>query len=667
MNNWLEQFFGGGFMPHGHCYLWTPSMVWAQVGSNALIGMAYVSIASTLGVLVRRIKDMPFALVYVAFGVFILSCGMTHWLDVVTVWRPIYWVDAAVRILTAVASVATALLILPMIPRAVSLAATARLSEERRERLEVTLSQLEEAHRQLAERAEEHRQRADLSEEQFQSLVESMPQLAWISAPDGRAIFRNARWAEYSGLDLQTLDERGWESLHDPMLVTHTIQRWSASLSSGTAFDAECRLRRFDGEYRWFIARAVPLRDNTGCVTRWVGTCTDIHEQHTLRDEALRTARMKDEFLATVSHELRTPLTAILGWARVLLRRDENAAPQRKGIETIERNAVMQAQLIEDLLDISRIVSGKMRLNMELVDPSGAVEAAIESTRLAASAKGVNLISSIERNGARVLADASRIQQIVWNLLLNSIKFTPPGGQVGVMLAVVSDHMEIAVTDTGVGIGTDFLPYVFDRFSQEDGSIRRRRGGLGIGLAIVKHLAELHGGTVSAESAGEGKGSTFTLKLPIGASTALQSADALAQTSARVNVYTRLPQLAGVRVLLVEDEPDARELVVTILAECGVVATVVEDASQALRVLEHTAFDLLLFDIGLPGQDGYELIRAIRANAELRQIPAAALTAYARVEDRRKALDAGFQEHITKPVDPGELVAILANLVQLER
>jgi PAS domain S-box-containing protein len=278
MWDWLDRVFGRGFMPHGHCYLWTPSMVWSQVSSNFLIGLAYASIASTLGVLVHRIRNIPFGWVYVAFGVFILSCGLTHFFDVVTVWHPVYWADAAVRVVTAVASVATAVLILPMVPQAVALAETARLSDERRLKLESALSDLELANAKLAEREQEAQQRAELSDEQFQSLVEAMPQLTWISSPGGRNLYRNARWAEYTGLDLAELRARGWESVHDPALLEMVTERWRSALKSGAVFECECRLRRADGEYRWFIARAVPLRDKAGRITRWIGTCTDIHE-----------------------------------------------------------------------------------------------------------------------------------------------------------------------------------------------------------------------------------------------------------------------------------------------------------------------------------------------------------------------------------------------------
>lgn len=665
MWEWLDRVFGRGFMPHGHCYLWTPSMVWSQVTSNFLIGLAYASIASTLGVLVRRIQNIPFAWVYVAFGVFILSCGLTHWFDVVTVWHPIYWADAAVRILTAVASVATAVLILPMVPQAVALAEAARLSDERRLKLEAALADLELANAKLAEREQEAQQRAELSEEQFQSLVETMPQLAWISSPTGKNLYRNGRWAEYTGLHLAELRARGWESVHDPALVEPVAERWRAALKSGTIFDMECRLRHESGEYRWFIARAVPLRDKTGRITRWIGTCTDIHEQRKLRDEAMRTARMKDEFLATVSHELRTPLNAMLGWSRMLRADSLPAAARAKALETVERNAIAQAQLIDDLLDISRIVSGNMRLEMTLVDPAAAVEAAIDSVRPAASAKELHLETALERKAGPVAADPVRLQQIVWNLLINAIKFTPKGGRVSVVVARKDAHVEVTVTDTGIGISADFIPHVFERFSQEDGSIRRVQGGLGLGLAIVKHLVELHGGSIDASSDGEGKGAAFTVKLPV-APLRDESEDVrLATRSTPPPALENPAELVGLRVLLVEDEPDSRELIETVLESCGVHVTAAADAERALSILKSASFDVILSDIGLPGRDGYELMKAVRAEPAFTKIPTAAVTAYARPDDRLRALGVGYQMHVSKPVEPAELVAVVTNLARI--
>jgi PAS domain S-box-containing protein len=662
----LDQFFGQGFMPHGHCYLWTPSLVWAEVGSNLLIGLAYASIAATLTILVRRIRNIPFAFVYLAFGVFILSCGLTHFLDIVTVWHPIYWADAGVRILTAVSSAGTAILIVPLVPRAVALAETARLSDDRRRRLEEALDALERANAKLASREREAVKRALVSEGQFQSLVETMPQLAWLSAPDGTSLYRNGGWRTYTGLDLAELEARGWLSVVDPALVDGVEAQWRHALDSGAPFDTDCRLRGSDGEYRWFVARALPLRDDEGAIVRWIGTCTNIDEQRRSRDEAVRIARLKDEFLATVSHELRTPLNAILGWSRLLRTDAVPEAKRAKALETVERNAAAQAQLIDDLLDISRIVSGNLRLDVGLIGPATAVAAAIESVRPAAVAKGVQLEVTIDEHAGPLMADAMRLQQIVWNLVINAVKFTPPGGRVAVTLRRSDENIELAVTDTGIGIGRPFLRHVFDRFSQEDGSIRRAQGGLGLGLAIVKHLVELHGATVAVESLGEGRGATFVVSFPVGRPDGARGdVGRPLELPAEPRPLQRPVELRDLRVLLVEDDADARELFCVVLEQCGAVVTSAGNAEDALALLLSRTFNVILSDIGLPSLDGYDFMKAVRALPAHARVPAAALTAYAHADDRRRALDAGYQMHLPKPVEPHELIAVVASLARL--
>ena len=662
MWEWLERIFGQGFMPHGHCYLWSPAMVWTQVSSNLLIGVAYASIATTLALLVRRIQSIPFAWVYLAFGTFILSCGLTHWIDIITVWHPIYWVDAGVRVLTATASVATAALIVPMVPKAVALANEARSSGERGRQLAAAHTQLEQAHAQLAEREREAQRRARTSEEQVRSFVETMPQLAWISDANGKHLFRNQRWHEYTGISTQDPNDPAWNVVHDPETVERVLARWHVALANKEPYEVEARFRRADGEFRWFLVRAVPLNDDAGQIASWVGTCTDIHDQKLLHEEALRTAKMKDEFLATVSHELRTPLNAILGWSH-LLRADALEPDKReRALESVQRNAMAQARLVEDLLDVSRIISGKMHLDARLINPADAIEGALDALRPAALAKGVELSTAIDRAAGLVLADSSRIQQIVWNLLGNAVKFTPAQGRVQLRFARVGARLELVVADTGAGIKPEFLPHLFERFSQEDGSIRRAHGGLGLGLAITKHLVEAHGGTIRAESAGEDRGATFVVTLPLSAT---QTPDARPPTEQTAKSGLEYAELNGIRLLLVEDDVDSRDVVAAILNESGVEVTTASDAEKAIELLRSNPVDVIVSDVGLPGLDGYAFMRAIRQDPALSGIPAAALTAYAHTEDRRRALDAGFQMHLTKPFDQRELFAVIADLAKI--
>jgi len=663
MWHWLERIFGLGFMPHGHCYLWSAEMVWTQVSANLLIGVAYAAIATTLAILVRKIRNIPFAWVYLAFGSFILSCGLTHFFDIITVWHPIYWADAGVRVLTATASVATAVLIVPQVPKAVTFAEAARLSIDRGQQLEAAHLALEKAHESLAEREREAQRRASTSEEQFRSLVETMPQLSWVSSPEGNITFRNKRWREYTGLALEAGDV-GWQAVHHPDTIAKVQAGWTEALRSKNPFEVEALLRRADGEYRWFLVRAVALLDNAGNVLSWMGTCTDIHDQKLLREEALHTARMKDEFLATVSHELRTPLNAILGWSRVLVNGTLGAEQREKALASVERNAAVQARLVDDLLDISRMISGKMRIDPSLMNPADAVEAALDAVRPAAQAKGVELSAEIDRSAGMLLADSGRIQQIIWNLAGNAVKFTPKGGRLWVRVARVDSTIEIAVSDNGAGIKREFLAHLFLRFTQEDGSIRRSHGGLGLGLAISKHLVELHGGEIRVESAGSGQGAKFTVSLPLATSTTQNAMDVV-PISQRQVASEEAHALRGLRLLLVEDDFDSSEVVSAILEDSGIVVTAAATAELALEVLGRQTIDVILSDVGLPGQDGYAFIRAVRSVPSLVGIPAAALTAYAHVEDRRRALDAGFQAHLRKPFDQNELFSVISDLAKL--
>jgi len=393
-------------------------------------------------------------------------------------------------------------------------------------------------------------------------------------------------------------------------------------------------------------------------------------EQLLLREQAARTEaqeanRIKDEFLSTVSHELRTPLNAMLGWVQMLRSGKLNEATFARALEIIERNARSQNQLIEDLLDISRIISGKLRLQIRPVELTSVINAAIDSVRLAAEAKSIQLTCELDSSTGLVVGDSDRLQQVVWNLLSNAIKFTPKGRHVTVQLERINSHAEITVSDTGQGISPEFLPYIFDRFRQADSATTRSHGGLGLGLAIVRHLVELHGGTIHADSLGEGQGAIFKVKLPV---TALrQQTRPQLQRSATDETGVPLddsPQLNGLQILVVDDEVDARELLTTLLEQRGAFVTAAASVEEALKVIEQSTPDVLVSDIGMPGEDGYALIRKVRAREAHTggRIPAAALTAYARSEDRRQALLAGFQTHLPKPVEPAELIAVVANL-----
>ena len=400
-----------------------------------------------------------------------------------------------------------------------------------------------------------------------------------------------------------------------------------------------------------FIARRRAEEERAQLLTR----------EQAARREAETANRSKDQFLAMLSHELRTPLSAILGWTYILRAGSIPEGGVARALEVIERNAKVQTDLIEDLLDVSRIESGKLTLEIRPVDSVPVVEAAIDAMRSAIDAKQIHLETALEASGAQIAGDPGRLQQVVWNLLSNAIKFTPQGGRVTIRLERINSRIQITVHDEGMGIRPDFLPHVFERFQQAPGG--RRGGGLGLGLTIVRHIVDLHGGTVEAASPGEGRGATFTVTLPV---LAVRIATRLAEASlaAARDVLGHDEALRGVRVLVVDDDIDTRELLILILTPYGAEVRVSASVGEALEIFRSWRPDVLVSDISMPEEDGYALIRHVRAlsREEGGQIPAIALTAFAKVADRSRALLHGFQLHVTKPVEAAELVAAVANL-----
>lgn len=454
---------------------------------------------------------------------------------------------------------------------------------------------------------------------------------------------------------------------------------------TGRAADDRWLMRR-DGSLFYASGVVTALRGTGGQLTGFVKILQDVTDRKREEEERARlldserearalaetAGRAKDEFLAMLSHELRTPLSAILGWATLLRSGHQTPGEMAEGLEIIERNARSQSELIEDILDISRVISGKLRLNVGKVRLANVVEGAVEAISLAAQAKGIKLKIEVEENLA-VLGDASRLQQVVWNLLSNAVKFTPAGKEVTVRVRRVPDSegggAEIAVIDGGMGIAPEFLPHVFERFRQADSSSRRRHGGLGLGLAIVRHLVELHGGRVEARSEGPGKGAEFRVVLPMGQEpSAADRAEAGGgrESGNDAEVVRDTTFLRDLRVLVVEDEPDVRRLMVALLAGYGARVTTAPSVEEGLAALESERPDVLLSDIGMPGRDGYELIRCLREKESAQgseRLPAAALTAYAHPNDQAKALESGFDRHVSKPVRVGQLVDVLAALL----
>jgi len=449
----------------------------------------------------------------------------------------------------------------------------------------------------------------------------------------------------------------------------------TARKGKSASFEGYCKTAK--GTLLYWDVSIAPIFDVAGKPIRLISTSRDITERREAeseREELLKREqaarkdaeianRMRDEFLATVSHELRAPLNAILGWGRLLEKGKLDETTTEKAIDTIVRNAESQNRLIEDLLDVSRIISGKLRLEVITIKPINIVESALETVRPAADAKGITLEIKDDRDVSHISGDPNRLQQVIWNLVSNAIKFTPNDGRVTLEIERQDDFVEISVKDTGVGIKEEFLPHVFDRFRQADASSIRKFGGLGLGLAIVRHITEMHGGTVDVFSEGEGKGATFTVRLPLITSPIAESE---AETAMKLLAKNDIPEinLDGLLILVVDDEEDTRQLLVQSLTFHGATVISADSVKNALAQIEEKNPDVLVSDIGMPGEDGYSLIRKVRAlpDDQQRNMPAIALTAFTRAQDRMRALATGFQNHVSKPVEPDELATVIASL-----
>lgn len=519
------------------------------------------------------------------------------------------------------------------------------------------------------------------SEERFQRMADSASILVSVTNSEGKATWFNKPWLSFTGRSMEEEQGEGWlENIH-PDDRQRTLSLREKAAASHEPYEFDFRLRQNTGEYRWVLEQATPLFAAGDEFQGYVRACLDIHErkeaeqrieallksEQAARAEAEHTAKLKDEFLATVSHEMRTPLTAMLGWVQLLRKGNLSGAAVPQALETIERNARAQTKLIDDLLDMSRILSDHLKLETQPLDASSLVEGAVAEAAPAAAAKGVTLKADINTTPITFVGDSLRLQQIFRNLLNNAIKFTPAQGTVTVSVSQFDDKVRFDVTDTGEGIDKEFLPHVFESFRQQDSSTSRRHQGLGLGLSIARQLAELHGGSLEATSEGAGFGSVFSLTLPIGSFEAPPRVERPAIRPESSEADANLPTLLGAKILVVDDDDDARELLRSILAQHGASVRTAACASEAIQQIDSRPPDVLVSDIGMPDEDGYQLIRRIRSRPpeEGGKVPALALTAFARTDDRRRAIGAGFQMHLAKPVEPSELVTVVASLLKV--
>lgn len=522
-------------------------------------------------------------------------------------------------------------------------------------------------------RAEEAMQE---SSDRLRFMAEALPFKIFTAQADGKGEYFNQQWMDYTGLTLGQLVDGEWMRLIHPEDIDRTMVHWRRCVAAGELFQTENRIRHIGGNYRWHLTRAQAKRDANGYISMWVGSSIDIdaikradeerkqllESERIARTEAERASQLKDEFLATLSHELRTPLNAILGWSQLVLRGTMKPENVQKALETIERNARAQNQLIADLLEMSSIISGKVRLDMQRLDLAHIVEAAVESIAPTAQAKGISLRKLIDPAAGPILGDNHRLQQIAWNLLSNAVKFTPGNGHVDITVERVASWVELTVKDSGRGIEPEFLPYIFDRFRQADSSLTRQHGGLGLGLAIVKQLVGLHGGTVRAASAGANKGASFIVSLPVAAITKTHLRLAFPKSLCDDEQIT----LPGIRVLVIDDQEDSRGLIHEVLTTHEAEVVCASTADEGLDIIKKHKPDVIISDIGMPGKDGYQLIREVRALAASHggKIPAIALTAFVRPEDKIKATKAGYQTHLSKPVESHELISTIKALTR---
>ncbi len=653
-----------GFPARWLCGEWTPFEGWLLIVSDFAIFGAYSAIPLSIVIYMKaKGRELVFPKLYWLFAVFILSCGLTHLIDAVIFWQPLYRLSGFVKFITAVVSWAAVIVLLRSLGPALDLPGAAKLNA------------------QLQKEIDEH-QRSEASLRQLSTRLALALQHAKLGD-----------WCWYPATDIVEISKRGCEifGIHPDVPITWTALRErlhvedrelvrlavEAAVAEKREYKIEYRVLRDgdSGEHDWIRAMGLAEYDADGEVVRMLGIVEDVTERKLAEDERERLLlaeqaarndaefanREKDEFLAILSHELRTPLNAILGWTHIL-KSDSANSNMTAGLNVIERNALAQAQLVEDLLDMNRIVNGKVRLDIQRVDLDGVIQAAYDAVKPSADAKNIRLIATIKPITGPVRGDPARLQQIIWNLLTNAIKFTAEGGLIQISLQEVDSQVEISVCDNGVGIASDFLPYVFDRFRQADSSTTRKQRGLGLGLSIVKNLVELHGGSVHATSAGQNEGTTFRVELPlIPASGDAGGEDVWSRSPSSSGAVATPPcptNLRGGEILLVEDDPDSLSALKCILETHGAAVCACTSADEALEAIHKHQYHALISDIGLPEKDGYALIQQIRSMTNYNQhIPAIALTAFTRSEDRQRALLAGFDMFLSKPVNPAELLA----------
>ena len=495
------------------------------------------------------------------------------------------------------------------------------------------------------------------SEAKFRIITDAMPQMVWSTLPDGYHDYYNEQWYRYTGVAPGATNGTGWNDIFHPDDRARAWDAWHDSLASGKVYEIQYRLRHHSGVYRWVLGRALPIRDQAGGITRWMGTCTDIDDQKRAEDELRRLGVRKDEFLAMLAHELRNPLAPISSAAQLLMLGGSDPQRVQKSAGVIQRQVRHLTNLVDDLLDVSRVTRGLVQLDRRVLDLREVLHGAIEQVRPAIEARHHQLALALPPTPLPVHGDRTRLVQVVANLLANAAKYTAPGGHLGLALQLENGQACITVSDDGIGMSADLLPHVFELFVQAERTPDRAQGGLGLGLALVQRIAQLHGGSARARSGGLGQGSTLTVCLPLSSAAAHDSVPVQAGAADTLPpAGASLPTL-----LLLDDHVDGAQMLGALLRARGFEVTIVHDGASVLRLAAARHFDVYILDIGLPGMDGYELARRLRASADTARARLLALTGYGKAEDRQRALDAGFDHHLVKPVDLPALLALLVS------
>jgi signal transduction histidine kinase/ActR/RegA family two-component response regulator len=673
------------FLPHAVCLTSDPALLTLHGVSNVLIAAAYFSIPLGVVLYMRRRPDLPMRWLFGLFGLFIVACGFTHLMGLITLWWPAYWLDGGLKALTAAVSLPTAMALWHVMPRALQIPSTEEL-RSRQAQLAAEISErkraeqaLRRAQAELEQRVAERTQQLDQAKRALEhanavldTLIECAPVGLGLWDLDLRYQRLNSALAQMNGPSAQAhLGRRIDEVLpHMDPRVRQAMEQVVATGCAQRNLEVSGETPAAPGKRRYWRASYYPVtvgeeRVGVGAVCEEITEAREgadererlLEAERAARAEAERANRLKDDLLASVSHELRTPLSAIMSGAFLLQAPALPAAQARNAVEIIARNARAQARLIDDLLDVARIVAGQLKLELAPVSLHALVERTLQTLQSQAEAHKVKLVAALPPEPLQVAGDADRLAQVLGNLVGNAIKFSPPGGRVDVRAGAEGAHVQLSVRDEGEGIDPSFLPQLFEPFRQGSGDLRQRRAGLGLGLSIARRLAEMHGGTVRADSAGPGRGATFTVHLP------LRQGDA--PPGERHASPASLADLTDVHVLMVDDEDDLLQVQAGALRTSGARVSVADGGATALRMLETEAIDVLVSDLGMPGMDGFVLMQRWRARErELGRspVPAIALSGYARVQDAVRAREAGFSQHLAKPVDSTALALAIKRI-----